>query len=179
MSKYFRHMDSTDSGLAGKFKVNPESCDYPNHYEDYIKLNAVSDQISGLGATHLLVHKNDETKEERIIGFVTLRASSLIKSYENFEEGHAALEICQLAVDQDYERQGNGSLLVKYAMVTASELKNETGIEYIVLCSDRSAVKFYHDEFEFGNFDNDYKMGRDGWNNDCQAMYIKLPDLNT
>ena len=110
-------MSSDHIGLTYKFHVNPESCDNPNHYEQYIKWCAITDQKEGKGLTHLFIQMNDKTKEESIIGFITLRTTSFIKKYEDYNEGHSALEIAEIAIDQNFEKQGWGSILVKFAII--------------------------------------------------------------
>ena len=40
--------NSSLSGLAWKFQVNPSSCGNHEHYENYIRLMALTDQQSGI-----------------------------------------------------------------------------------------------------------------------------------
>ena len=123
---------------------------------------------------------NDKTKEESIIGFITLRTTSFIKKYEDYNEGHSALEIAEIAIDQNFEKQGWGSILVKFAISIASNLNTKyAGIEYIVLCADPKAENFYKDfnkpNLGFKKIIDMYaEIPRDGWNVKCIPMLVKL-----
>lgn len=170
-------MSAEYSGLTRAFRVNPDSCNNPTHYQDYLKFCAVTDQLSGLGVTHLLINQNEKTRQQAIAGFITLKATSLVKIYDEFSEGHAALEITELAIDINFERQGLGTLLVKFAITTAANINDEfMGIEYIVLCADPEAVAFYsHPTLDFKKLEEYYYLPREAWNRGCIPMLIKLP----
>lgn len=162
-------------GLAWAFQVNPSSCGNSGHYEQYLRLVALNDQTSGRGTTHVFIR--NENGKDRILGFITLRATSFIKTYENELRGNPALEILELAVAKDYEHQGIGSTLVKYAFTTAFDLNAETlGIQYVLLCADEQAEGFYR-TFGFERVEDHDSVPRDGWNVHCVPMFIKLSDL--
>ena len=162
-------------GLAWGFQVNPSSCGNHEHYENYIRFNALTDRACGRGTTHVFV-RNDNGKN-RILGFITLRASSYIKTYDGVLQGYPALEILELAVAADAEKQGIGTELMKFAFTTALDLNAVTlGIQYILLCADKNAVTFYQ-RFGFECVESHGSVPRDGWNVECTPMFIKLPDL--
>ncbi len=178
MAFYIEKMSPKYSGLTRNFRVNPGSCNNPTHYEEYLKYYAQTDQICGLGVTHLFITE-DETKKQKIIaGFITLKSTSLIKIFDEYDEGHGALEITELAIDMNYERRGLGTLLVQYAITIAANLKKEfLGIEYVVLCADPEAVKFYsRPPLEFKKLEEYYSIPREDWNRNCTPMLIKLPN---
>ena len=52
--------------IARGFKVNPDSCDNPNHYESYIVQDCFSDYIQGMGVTHAFVFGNKDTGEKKM-----------------------------------------------------------------------------------------------------------------
>lgn len=128
----------------------------------------------------MLIDVDDTTKEERIIGYIALRATSITieadKDDFTYTKGHPALEISELAIDEKYERSGYGTSLVGYAIVKAAELRNEhIGIEYIAVCADLSAIDFYAKApLDFVNMDEFYDVPRDGWNVACTPMLRKL-----
>lgn len=168
---------STDyMGLAWNFHVSPDSCNNPSHYENFLRLSALSEQAAGRGVTHVLLELND-TQPCEIIGFVTLRATSLVETCNDHSYVKPALEIAELAVDQEYERQGFGSMLVDFSIYIASHLNEKfIGIQNVVLCADPQAVEFYaKPEIGFGRLEDFYEVLHDGWNDDCTPMYIKLP----
>ena len=159
-------MNNDHFGLAMNFRVSPNSCDNPSHYEQYLQFSAISDGKSGMGVTHLAVEKDDDTDEVKaVLGFVTVRATSLLSKGENGEDRvHPSLEIAELAVSKNYERQGVGTKLVDLAIAMADEMRERyMGIKYIVLCADPKAVGFYEkldfkaigDDMEFINVDDE------------------------
>jgi len=162
------------SGLAQQFRVTPVSCGNHSHYEEYLKYCATSDHKTGKGKTYIIL--DEETP--RIVGFVTLRASSLIFKDDNLFLGRSAIEITELAVDINYEKQGYGRILVDLALTIVDTLRNEClGIEYISLCADPISVPFYV-YMGFSKIDDFYEIPRDGWNNNCIPMALKLPELD-
>ena len=162
------------SPIIRSFKVNPESCENPTHYEEYLIYNALNDIDDGKGLTYLFLDENDDNHEQRIMGFVTLKASSLIKEGELKKLGEPALEISELAVDVNYERQGIGSKIIAYVIDIAKELnKTQLGIRYLLLCADRSAVGFY-EKVGFKKQNSCYEIPRENWNQKCVPMGMKL-----
>ena len=161
------------AGLAWKFHVNPNSCDNPDYYDSYIRFSAIGDQKMGVGVTHVMV----DVEKDRLAGFVTLRATSLVSEGENGKKYvEPSLEIAELAVDADYERQGIGKTLIAIAEATADELRQAyIGIRHIVVCADSSAVGFYR-RFNFGKLSELYEVLHDGWNDNCEPLYITLEE---
>lgn len=174
MSISHKVMSKDCAGLAWEFHVSPASCDNPAHYEQYIRLSAVSDRSEGMGTTHIFV--DDEANE--MMGYVTLRATSLISENERGNRiVHPALEIAELAVAEKYERLGVGTHLVRLAILVASDLReNLIGFRYVVLCADPKAVGFYEKQ-KFGKVRDVYEVLRDGSNDNCEAMFLQLPPL--
>lgn len=182
MSRYQTTMCGQYSGLARKFHVNPESCNNPEYFEDFLRFMSCGDYIKGASVTHILIDRNNDTSEERIMGFVSLRASSLTQEEYSDERGkiivgRAALEIFELAVDKDYERQGIGSDLVSIAIDKAAELRKDIGIERLVLCAAETAVGFYIKQ-EFSKAEDYYGIPRDLTNQTCVAMFKTLPEID-
>ena len=179
MGLVLKKMSKEYAGLAWKFCVSSDSCENHGHYEQFIRLNAISEQASGRGVTHVLVDTKNDTNEisndSHIVGFITLRATSLVDERNGNRYVKPALEIAELAVDQKYERNGFGSQLVDAAIYIATKLNDQfVGIQNIVLCADPSAVGFYEKPaIGFGKL-KDYYALHDDWNDNCIPMYIKL-----
>lgn len=90
--------------------------------------------------------------------------------------GSPALEIAELAVCESAERLGIGTELLKFASVLAYELNDDfLGIEYIVLCADEQAVPFYQ-KFNFGRISDIGEIPRDGWNDGCVPMVLRIAE---
>ena len=177
MSVYCTLFKNEHSGLTSKFRVNPKSCGRHGHFEEYLRFNALSDYKGGRGVTFLLLDENDITDEKSIIGFFSLRASSLTYDCDDHIEGRAAIEITELAVDEDYEHQGYGRHLVGLAIDIIDDLRTEyIGIQYVVLCSDPMSVSFY-ERLQFSKVSDYYIIPREGWNVDCIPMFRRLPEL--
>lgn len=160
-------------GLAWKFHVSPNSCENHDYYESYLKYYALGDKKKGMGVTHVFLA--DDGNE--ICGYVTLRATSLSSAGEDGKHLVApAIEIAELAVDENYERQKIGTMLLNAAIAFAAELReNSIGVEYVVVCADPDAVQFY--ERYFDKLSDVYEYLHDGWNNEaCVPMYMKLPE---
>jgi len=176
MTGYITPFKKEHTGLAFKFKVNPDSCGNHSHYENYLKFSALTDKKIGMGTTHIFLDEDNNQKAKAIIGFITLKASSLIKIYDDYNEGNAAMEITELAVDINYEKQGFGTKLVNYAITIADMLNNDyIGISYITTCADPLAVSFY-EHYGFAKCSDYYEVPREGWNAGCTPMYLKLPE---
>ncbi len=169
-----RKLDSTIVPLASEFQVDPSCCGYPEHYEFYLRCVALDDYHRGRGVTYIML--DDGIDPNRIVGYITLRASSLIKEGDRRRQGHAAIEITELAVDKDYRGRGHGIDLVAFAIDRALTLsKDHIGIEYIILCADPAAVGFYSSpHFGFTAIEDVYEVPREGWNDDCVPMSLRL-----
>lgn len=164
--------DTENAGLAWEFHVSPSSCDNPEHYEQYIRFMAATDKKDGMGVTHILVDED----AKRIAGFAALRISSMFYTGEDGSIiGNQALEIAELAVDKDYERQGCGRVLIDLALYLGSVIRAEiAGVKYLLACADPAAVGFY-EKNGFQKANDIYEAPRDGSNNNCIPMYLKLP----
>lgn len=165
-----KRLNSDNVGLAWKFHVSPASCNSPEYYENYIRLCASSDYIAGMGVTHLLV---DEDNGGALAGYITLRSTSLCGSEKSV---HPAIEIAELAVCSEYERKGVGTALLEVAFKLIEDLRRDSiGIKYVLVCSDPASVDFYK-KFEFSELVSVYEILRDGWNNNCTPLFMRLPE---
>lgn len=126
--------------LVLHFSVNSSSCANSNFYKSYLQLIALSDLKDGRGTTHLCI----DAKANRIMGFISLRASSVVIDEDGRLVGSPAIEISVLAVDSTYEKQGVGRTLIDYAVWKANEMrKRNIGVQYMVLIADPKAIGFY------------------------------------
>lgn len=168
----FEKLTKDNVGLAVNFSVNPSSCGNSDFYQQYLLYSAISDQNSGRNTTHLFIDQDND----RIMGFVSLRASSLLKRKDGGAViGDPALEVSVLAVDKDYERRGVGSTLIDFILSEVVELhENHIGMQYIVLAADQKAIGFYK-RMGFAPL-ADYWEGipKDQWSVDCEPMFMEL-----
>lgn len=160
--------------LAWRFNVSQSACANPIYYNEYIRFSALADSRSGISLTHVFIDED----EERIAGFISLRASSMISESETGSLlVHPSLEIAELAVDQNYERRGVGREMLNFALLCADNMRKEiAGIKFIIVCSDPMAVRFY-EKIGFSYVKDLFDIPRDGWNDNCIPMYIQLPEV--
>lgn len=176
MSIYQDLMSNKYAAMAWNFKVNPKKCENPSHYENFIRMDCYSEQKQGMGVTHVFVDEQEDG-EKKIAGYITLRCSSLIMDIgEKYKLGFPALEIAELAVDQDYEGQGLGTDMVKFAINEAVELnEHKIGIQYVILCADVAAVGFYSNkDLQFSPIRQMQEIPREHRNSKCEPMMLKI-----
>lgn len=169
---YFTIIDTNNVGLADQFSVNPDSCENSDFYREYLKYSAVSDLHTGKNTTHLLVDEDSN----RIMGFVSLRASAIISQGDNDSTmGIPALEVSVLAVDQKYERRGVGTALIDYVIAQADELHRQyVGLQYIILAADKMATGFY-EHMAFTRIEDRWnRIPKENWSANCVPMSLFL-----
>ncbi len=175
MSFYKTKVDVSNSKMGWNFRVDDSRCQNPEHYYNYLTLQALTDQNDGLGETYLYIEHDDDTEAENIMGYITLRASSFIKDMgETKKFGYPALEIAELAVDKRYVGQHVGTDMVLDAINIANELNDIISIKYVVLCADPQAEGFYK-KLEFVKMQDVWEeVPREHSNITCVPMYLKL-----
>ena len=169
---YFTVIDAKNVGLAEYFSVNPASCENSEFYREYLKYSAISDLHTGKNTTHLFIDEDSN----RIMGFVSLRASAIISQSDNGNMiGIPALEVSVLAVDHEYERRGVGTALIDYVIAQADELhKQYVGLQYIILAADKLATGFYERMAFIPIEDRWNKMPKENWSANCVPMSLFL-----
>ncbi|MEG0021067.1 MAG: hypothetical protein RR728_11000, partial [Oscillospiraceae bacterium] len=87
-----------------------------------MKYYALDDLNTGMGVTYLLIDEDNQT----LMGFFSIKTTAFIKkSYGHEGEidlGFPALEIAELAVHKDYERQHIGSDILDIVFELTDEL---------------------------------------------------------
>ncbi len=164
-------MDTSLYPLVFNFRTVQED-NKIDYFQNYLRYNALMDNQEGVAKTHLLI--DTVNQKDIILGFYTIRSSSLIKGQtENNERlGEPALEIMELAVSKDYQHKGIGTILMKDIIAKAYKLNSDIlGIKHIVVCSKNSAISFYKN---FGFDIIPYSIPRNIDNQDCIAMSVCL-----
>jgi ribosomal protein S18 acetylase RimI-like enzyme len=183
MSFYKKKLDVSSAELIQHFSVfvhkdKEWQCKNPEHYNSFIKYQAMADEEQGLGVTYLYIYQDDDTRVEKLAGYITIRMSCLIKDDldSKHKHGFPALEIAELAVDEEFAGQGVGQDMVMDAINMANEINEMSSIKYIVLCADPSAVSFYKQSpLNFFNINDSYEsIPREYANQDCIPMCLKL-----
>lgn len=174
---HFTIIDKENVGLAGQFSVNPSSCENGEFYKRYLQFSALHDLHTGKNTTHLFI----DEEANRIMGFVSLRASAIISEGEGGSmRGTPALEVSVLAVDKDYAGQGVGRALIDYVIYRADELhKSYVGLQYIVLAADKNAVGFY-EHMDFEPIESRWnQIPKENWSANCVPMFLCLSFENS
>jgi len=161
--------------LAQSFHVNSEKCENPAHFDDYIRLCALSDYRKGVATTHVMIERDNENNPLCICGFISLKAATLITD-EKKMYGVPAIEIAELAVDKNYENSGVGKALLQFAARTCDILRETIGNKYLLVCAERHAVGFYKHVLPFVNANDYYRIPREIWNDECIPLYLILPE---
>lgn len=176
-NEYFEQFQGSHQGIARNFSVSPDSCGNPAHFSEYLLCNAMSDSLTGMGVTHVLAQHDDEDNPTTILGYVTLKASSLLYKMESGYSGKPALEISELAVDQQFEHQGIGKLLLDYALFCCREIQKSAGVMYLLVYAEPQAVEFYRHVLSFEKMMDLYEIPNEVWNANCVPMLLKLDML--
>ena len=168
-----RKIEVGDENVIEHFKVKENSCENPIYYSIYLKERAISYTAGGYELTFALFN-NTQTI---IGGYITLRVTSLIETYNDNEiYGNPALEILNLAVDERFANKGLGSKLINFAKSNAYDIQNRyAGLKYILALSDPKAIGFYEKE-GFAIARSNYQAPKDivTGNQDCELMIMKL-----
>lgn len=173
--RYFDLMTKEYHAIMFNFKSNDDILD--DSFRDFLIYNAVLDKEKGIGTTQLFIDEDEKTNIKTILGFYTLRCSSLIiGSKDNDKLGEPALEIAEFAVHKDYERTGIGTIMMENIIATSIELNNTIiGVKHLVLCSVIDAINFYKTKFKFKEIDGCEIIPKELRNVDCLSMSVRVP----
>lgn len=167
---HFELWSSKYWGLAWSFQVNPSSCGNPEYFENYIRFCAIGDNQSGLSTTHAFL----DDDENQLMGFVSLKLTSVLHEYNGYTLGDPALEISNLAVSQAYERKGVGSSLIDFVIEQAYTINQQfAGVKYITLAADEKAVGFY-EKMEFHKLRDYFEIPLQQDNKGCIPMFMQM-----
>lgn len=185
MAVFVTQMSSSYYSAATHFSTNPKSCDNPEHYNTYIYQTCFSDYKTGMGVTYIFCHRDDDKDDNpeniSIMGYITLKSSSLIKRVSDDSPiGSPAVEISELAVDERFERNNIGTEMIGFAFNVVNELrKTILGIQYMLVCSDPKSVGFYEKNgFRKVSEYFDEHIPRETWNQDCIPMLCRFPEID-
>ena len=108
---------------------------------DFLKKYAYQNQHRYLVGVTYVIHI-----DMKIIGYITLSAASIKKVTLNKNKPYEdipVLRLARLAVDKNYQNQGIGKKLLKFALQKAIELKDSFGCIGIVVDAKEEAIDFY------------------------------------
>lgn len=145
-----------------------------DYFKNYLMYNGLLDNEEGMAKTKLYISE-DEKGNKKILGFYSIRCSSLIMdSGETEKLGEPALEIVELAVHKNYRNQGIGTKMMKNIFATAHKLKeNHIGLKHLVVCA-KDTAKTYYKKFKFEELPGYKQIPRNPDNKSCVGMSISL-----
>lgn len=168
----FERLTTENYHLTRDFRVNPSSCKDPGYFSWYLQFAALPDWQKGLSTTHMMVQRGDG--EDKILGYISLRASSYIKNTGDALLGEPAIEVFELAVADGMERCGIGSALIRLAIgIAMLTRESNMGIRYLLVCATKDALPFY--EKKFHKMSSYGEIPRDQMNQTCIPMIMELP----
>lgn len=169
MKYYIEPLDKSHVPLFDDFKAyEDEENDY---FNNYLRMNGLLDQKQGIAKTYLYIKENKEKKE--ILGFYSLRASSLIIDIEDAREGQPAIEIYEFAVRYDHQKKGVGKKLMMDAIARIVGISFEIGVKYIIVAAKEDAVGYYK-RYKFAEIPFYKKIISTVDNSGCVGMYLPL-----
>lgn len=139
----FSCIDSPDMLANLNAKVRRRVIKHSKEMEDFLKEEALDEQELGTNTTHLLIDG------EKIVAYLSLCADAIpLEVEERAEEGMTystspALKLARLAVATDYQGQGIGKKMIRYAAYIADQLKEQCGIAFLTLDCYEHRVPFY------------------------------------
>jgi GNAT superfamily N-acetyltransferase len=113
-------------------------CSYEKDLVDFLLEDAYNNQKSNISTTYLWFDK----KTKQLAAYITILTDSISLSHElkdKFKEkgitykSLPALKIGRLCVDDNYLRQGIGSLLIKFTLAKVIEINSTAGCRFITL----------------------------------------------
>lgn len=152
------------------YDVSDFDCGNIESLNSYITGDAFQDNLNRNVRAFLII----EQKSDKIIGYYTLRSSS-IKSEGEY---YPVIEIARLAIHKDYQKQGLGTAiilgLIGQKVYKISEL---IGIKGILVFADSDAIDFYRKRVGFVELTkNSIEVIEDNYRDDCTALILKTDD---
>lgn len=169
MECYIEQLEKEHVKLFPNFKVYENSDN--DYFNNYLRFNGLLDQEQGIAKTYLYIRETKDKKE--ILGFYSLRASSLIIDYGEDKEGQPAIEIYEFAVRYDCQKAGVGKKLMMDAITRIIEVSNEVGIKHIIVAAKEDAVGYYR-RYKFEEIPGYKKIISTTDNSACIGMSLPL-----
>ncbi len=164
-------LEKKHRNLFSDFRVTEEESDY---FKKYLTRHALPDQEKGKARTYLCIER-DSSGNDTLLGFYSLRASSLIieMDFEDKRKGEPAIELYELAVNMATQKRGIGKKLMHDAIATIYNTSQTVGVRYILVCAKKDAVSYYK-KFGFAQLPGYKDIPRSDDNSECVPMYISL-----
>lgn len=170
---YIEPISKDNVSLINEFCTVENESD-SDYFKSYLIYNGLLDSSQGIAKTQLYILE-DDNGNRKVLGFYSIRCSSLIMDGDNGEKmGEPALEIVELAVHKDYRSRGIGADMMKNIIATAYKLKEEyLGLKHLVVCA-KGTAKTYYEKFQFAELPGYKKIPRNADNQECIGMSVSL-----
>lgn len=113
--------------------------------EDFLKNESLDEQSKGLNSTRLFI----DTDTGKVIAYLSLCNDSIRLEIEERDELNLtyttvpAIKIARLAVDSQYQGQGIGKMLIKFAAYMGDKIRQMSGLVFLTLDCYEHRVAFY------------------------------------
>jgi GNAT superfamily N-acetyltransferase len=140
--------------------------------DNFLKEQAIDDQKEHKSTTTLVIRRYRD--KITLIGFYTLKNTSLLFKPDNKLRGYPAIEIVYFAVDKRFQRKGLGSKILKTIIFRAIELsKNFSAVAALVLSSENDVVDFYKKN-RFKDFSVFFDLLYDDCREETTSLFLNL-----
>lgn len=152
-NEYYKDFDCGDEGLNNFLKL--KSFKNSNPYDCK-------------GTTTLV------TLNGKLIGYYTLKNTSLLFKADNKLRGIPAIEITYLAIDKEYQRQGYGSTIIQNIIYETFEYSDKfSEVNAIVVSSLKDKIGFYLDN-KFVKFTDVFDLPYDSCRDTTEQMFLNM-----
>lgn len=127
----------------------------------FLREQALQDQEKDLSRTMVLT---DETEDPaRVIGYHTLllmqvRQEEVPKDKPKIKRGIPVILLGQLGVDQGFQGQGYGELLLMDAQARVQEISKRTGVRAMMLDARTERLAHWYEEHDFIRYPGQLRM---------------------
>lgn len=162
-------LTSEHEALTGRFKCGEDSLDV------FLRKGALYYGDIGEAKTQVLI----DTKHNKIVGYFTLKCSSIKISDEEISDEPRlipGIEIARFAIDINYQDKDYGKFLFAYVLSFIKNIKeNIAGVRIITLFAiHKPKVLRFYKGFEFKEADEDMEIFCTSENEGCVPMYLMI-----
>jgi len=159
-------LDESCVSLIAQFDCGDEGLN------NYLKEKALEDYRRNEATTTLVVKKY--RNQLCLLGYYTLKNTSLLFRPDQTLRGYPAIEIMYLAVQKEHQRKGIGSRILRGIIYRAYQLsRNFSAVTVLILSSKNCAAEFYKKN-EFRELGEYLDMLYDPCRAETTALFLNL-----
>lgn len=159
-------LDDGSSKLAMQFDCGNDGLN------NYLREKALGDQKDNSSTTTLILKKYK--KRLSIIGFYTLKNTSLMLKADEKLRGYPAIEIVFFAIHKKYQRRGIGSKYLKDIIYKAIQSSNNFSAAKVLILSSLNETAGFYKKFGFCEMNGFLEMLYDECRDTTTPMFLNL-----